>query len=115
MAGLGNSARIKSTSHNSAVSSGYLTAPVHVPSGATNFMVAAQGAVVTGWSINTAPGSGAVQVSMNGQILAACTQARDYRIPFYVPYVSGVTVSLPDATSDVTFYIAPSNKGTTQD
>jgi hypothetical protein len=114
MAGLSNSSRIKSTGHNSAVSSGYLSSPVHIPSGATNFQVAAQGAVVCGWSINTAPGTGAVLVSMGGQLIASCTQARDYRIPFFVPVSSGVTVSLPDTTADVTFYIAPANKGVVQ-
>lgn len=105
------SKRVHSTQRNSAVSAGYAVDFVHVTGIAENLQIAPARSVVTLLSINLAPSSGSVILMVGNDIVMEGQVARDYKMGFYA--YAPVFLSIPDATADVTVYVAPSSKGST--
>lgn len=103
------SKRTHSTQRNTAVTAGYAVIPVHIPPGSTNFEVSVARSVLVRTSINTAPGSGQVILSIGNNIVMEASIARDYNHTCYAS--EPIFVSTPGSGEDVTVYVAAPPKG----
>lgn len=103
------SKRLKSTTRNSAVTAGYMCDFRHVTGAAEQVQICPAGSVVTLTSINIAPGSGSAIMFCGSDIVAEFTVARDYKQGFYA--YAPISLSIPDATGDVTVYFSAPAKG----
>lgn len=103
------SKRVQPTRKNSAVTAGYAVNFLHLTGGVESVQIIPARSVVTLTSINIAPGSGNVIMTCGNDIVFEAATARDYKQAFYA--YAPITVSIPDATCDVTVYFAPPAKG----
>ena len=97
--------RVQSTQRNSSVTAGYAVDFIHVPPGASNFLVCTARSVVTLLSINIAPNFDNVIFKCGSDIVMVANIARDYKMNFYA--YAPITISVPDTVADVTVYVAP--------